>query len=180
MRASDAVMRCRCKIILALVQGKTPAMIADGCLCAKSQVYRVGGRFLEHGLAGLADWREENGDTKVDRTYQGELLGVVDGSPQDHGYRRPTWMQELLVLVLAERTGIAISVSTMSRLLGRLAVRLGRPMPIVNCPWSRSRRTRRLAAARSATSGWASLSCTSTAGCPTSFRLLKRFYLGRC
>jgi transposase len=148
MRASDAVMRCRCKIILALVQGKTPTMIADGGLCAKSQVYRVGGRFLEHGLAGLADRREDNGDTKVDRTYEGELLGVVDGSPRDHGYRRPTWTQELLVLVLGERTGITISVSTMSRLLRRLAVRLGRPKAIVNCPWPAARRARRLRAIR--------------------------------
>jgi DDE superfamily endonuclease/Winged helix-turn helix len=148
MRASNAVMRCRCKIILALVQGKTPTMIADGGLCAKSQVYRVAGRFLELGLAGLVDRREDNGNTKVDQTYERELLGVLDGSPQDHGYRRPTWTQELLVLVLAERIGIMISVTTMSRLLGRLAVRLGRPKPIVNCPWSRPRQARRLRAIR--------------------------------
>jgi transposase len=148
MRASDAVMRCRCKIILALVQGKTPTMIAGGGLCAKSQVYRVAGRFLEHGLAGLADRREDNGSHKVDETYEGELLGILEGSPQDHGYRRPTWTQELLVLVLTKRTGITISVSTMSRLLGRLSVRLGRPKPIVNCPWPKARRARRLRAIR--------------------------------
>ena len=46
-------MRCRCKIILALVQGKTPTMIAQGGLCtAKSQVYRTADRFIEHGLVG--------------------------------------------------------------------------------------------------------------------------------
>jgi transposase len=50
--------------------------------------------------------------------------------------------------VLSERVDITISVSTMSRLLGRLAVRLGRPKPIVNCPWSRDRRARRLRAIR--------------------------------
>lgn len=144
MRASDAVMRCRCKVILALVQGKTPTMIANGGLCAKSQVYRIAGRFVEHGLAGLADRREDNGQTKVDPTYERQLLEVLEESPQDHGYRRPTWTQELLILVLAERTEITISASTMSRLLGRLMVRLGRPKPIVGCPWSKSRRTRRL------------------------------------
>jgi transposase len=57
---------------------------------------------------------------------------------------RPTWTQELLALVLAERTGIRVSVSTMSRLLRRHRVRLGRPKPIVECPWEEARRLRRL------------------------------------
>ena len=90
MRASDGVMRCRCKIILALVQGKTPTMIADGGLCAKSQVYRVADRFLAHGLVGLADRREDNRENKVTDSYGTELLGLIEGSPPEHGYRRPT------------------------------------------------------------------------------------------
>ena len=40
MRAKDAGMRCHCKVVLALVRGTTPTMIAQGGLCAKSQVYR--------------------------------------------------------------------------------------------------------------------------------------------
>ena len=40
-RAKDAGMWCRCKAVLALVQGKTPTMIAQGGFCAKSQVYRA-------------------------------------------------------------------------------------------------------------------------------------------
>jgi transposase len=54
----------------------------------------------------------------------------------------------LLIAVLAARTEVTISVSTMSRLLGRLRVRLGRPKPIVGGPWSRTRRARRLRAIR--------------------------------
>jgi transposase len=146
MRASDAVMRCRCKIILSLVQGKTPTMIAQGGLCAKSQVYRVADRFIEHGPVGLADRREDNGENKVTDAYGMELLRLIEGSPQEHGYRRPTWTQELLVLVLAERTGIRVSVTTVCRLLRQLGIRLNRPKPTVNCPWPRSRRTRRLRA----------------------------------
>ena len=146
MRASDAVMRCRCKIILSLVQGKAPTMIAQGGLCAKSQVYRVADRFIEHGPVGLADRREDNGENKVSDTYGADLLRLIEGSPQEHGYRRPTWTQELLVLVLGERTGIRVSVTTMCRLLRQLGVRLNRPKPTVNCPWPRSRRTRRLRA----------------------------------
>ena len=132
MRASDAVMRCRCKVILSLVRGKTPTMIAQGGLCAKSQVYRVADRFIEHGPVGLADRREDNGENKVTDTYGAELLRLIEGSPQEHGYRRPTWTQELLVLVLGERTGIRVSVTTMCRLLRQLGIRLNRPKPTVS------------------------------------------------
>ena len=144
MRAKDAVMRCRCKVVLALVQGKTPTMIAQGGLGAKSQVYRVAERFIEHGLAGLADRREDNGERKITQDYKIELLRLVEQSPQEFGYRRPTWTQELLVLVLAERTNISIGTSAMSRLLRRLGIRLKRPKPIVECPWTKACRTRRL------------------------------------
>src|SRR3954452_23498990 len=116
-RAQDAGMRCSCKIILALVQGRTPTLIARGGLGAKSQVYRVAGRFLTGGLAGLADRREDNGQPKITPAYQAELLPLVEGSPREYGYRRPAWTQELLARVLAERVDIAISAATMSRLL---------------------------------------------------------------
>lgn len=144
MRAKDAGMRCRCKAILSLVQGRTPTIIAQGGLCAKSQVYRVAERFIASGLSGLVDRREDNGECKITEAYEVELLGLVEESPQEFGYRRPTWTQELLILVLADRVGISISVSAMSRLLKRLGIGLKRPKPIVNCPWKKAHRTRRL------------------------------------
>lgn len=146
VRAKDAGMRCRCKVVLGLVQGRTPSMIAQGGLCAKSRVYRVAERFIAHGLTGLADRHEDNGESKVSEFYQTELLRLIDESPQEFGYRRPTWTQELMILVLFERTDVVISVSTMSRLLKRIGIGLKRPKPIVNCPWKKSRRTRRLRA----------------------------------
>ena len=146
MRAKGAGMRCRCKVVLALVQGTTPTMITQGGLCAKSQVYRIAERFLTEGLAGLADGREDNGVRKITRVYESELLGLVEESPRESGYRRPTWTQELLILVLAERIGITISASAMSRLLSRLGIGLKRPKPIVNCPWKKAHRSRRLRA----------------------------------
>jgi transposase len=141
----EAVLRCRCKVILALVQGKSPTTIATGGLCSASQVYRVADRFIAQGLAGLADRREDNGENKVTEFYEHELLYVVAGSPRDHGYLRPTWTQELLSLVLEARTGVKVSTTTVCRLLKRFRVRLGRPKPIVGCPWPKSRRLRRLA-----------------------------------
>ena len=143
-RARDAGLRCRCKVILALVRGSTPTRIAQGGLCAKSQVYRVAGRFLAGGLAGLADRREDNGQPKITPAYKAELFRLVEESPQEFGYRRPTWTQELLILVLAERVEIAVSAATLSRLLGRLGIGLKQPKPIVQCPWKKARRRRRL------------------------------------
>ncbi len=121
-------------------------MIARGGLGAKSQVYRVAGRFLTGGPAGLADRREDNGQPKITPAYRAELLRLVEGSPREFGYRRPTWTQELLARVLAERVEVAISAAAMSRLLGRLGVGLRRPKPVVKCPWKEARRRRRLRA----------------------------------
>ena len=69
---------------------------------------------------------------------------AVACSPRDYGYLRTTWTQEVLVRVAAERTGITVSTTTVCRLLKRHRVRLGRPKPIVGCPWPKARRMRRL------------------------------------
>jgi len=140
----DAVLRVRCKVIISLVQGNSPRKIHEAKLASESQVYRVIRRFREDRLAGLVDRREDNGDSQISWYYESELCEVVAGSPQDYGHRRPTWTQELLIKVLKKRTGIKISVTTMSRLRKRLGIRLGRPKPIVGCPWSKARKTRRL------------------------------------
>src|SRR5262249_15764883 len=87
--------------------------------CYRNPVYRVAERFLTGGLAGLADRREDNGQPKIPPAYQAELLRLVEESPRQFGYRRPSWTQELLARVLAERVEVAISAASMSRLLGR-------------------------------------------------------------
>lgn len=143
--AVNATVRNHCKIILSLVTGKGARAIEASGLCSTSQVYRVAERFVEHGPPGLADQREDNGETKADEDYQSVLLDVVaSSSPRHYGYRRPTWTQELLVLVLKKKTGIRVSTTTMSRVLKRLKIRLGRPKPIVGCPWKKRRRIRRI------------------------------------
>lgn len=143
----DAVQRNRCKIVVSLVAGNTPATIARSGCFSLSHVYRTADRFIEEGLTALADAREDNGDRKVDEHYEAQLLKVIgESSPRDFRYRRPTWTQELLILVLAKITGVRISCATMSRALKRLNVRLGRPKPIVGCPWKKRRRVRRIRA----------------------------------
>jgi transposase len=145
MTSSDVGFRLRCTIVLNLVRGESTEKMSQILGCSVSQVYRIAWRFVEEGEIGLADRREDNGETKVDESYQAELLRLVaEDCPQDHGYRRPTWTQELLLLVMEETTGIRISQSRMSRLLRELEIRLGRPKPVVGCPWNKARRTRRL------------------------------------
>lgn len=144
-RSPDAEVRCRAKVVLSLVRNCSASQIHQGGLCSVSQVYRVARRFVEEGgLLSLADRREDNGDGRVTEEYEWRLLIAVALSPRDYGYRRPTWTQELLGMVLKQQTGIQVSCTTICRLLKRNKVRLGRPKPLVGCPWKKGRRTRRL------------------------------------
>ena len=143
--AMNVMLRNHCKIILSLVAGNGARAIAKAGLSSTSQVYRVAYRFVEEGPSGLADRREDNGETKADEYYQSILLEIVaSSSPRRYGYRRSTWTQELLVLVLEKKTGIRVSTTTMCRVLKRLKIRLGRPKPIVGCPWKKQRRIKRI------------------------------------
>jgi len=144
MRSSDAGLRIRCKIIRNLVRGESPTRIANILAVSRSHVYETAHDFLARGVEGLFDRRADNGEPKVHEAYIATVLEAVAGSPQQHGYQRPTWTQELLILVAQQRTGVKISVSTMSRLLAELKIRRGRPKPTVACPWSKQAKTRRL------------------------------------
>jgi transposase len=141
---TDAALRCRHLIILNLLSGKAAALIHTVLHCSATQVYRVAHRFLDDGEAGLADRREDNGRHKVTWHYEWCLRQAVAGSPRDYGQRRPTWTQELLAVVLEQRTGILLSTATLSRLLRRHKIRRGRPKPIVGCPWPKAKKQRRL------------------------------------
>lgn len=148
MRAPDAAFRMRCKIVRHLALGRRPSEIRRILECAESSLYRIAHRFIDRGLEGLCDRREDNGEVKVHETYVATVLTAVEGRPQEYGYDRTTWTQELLVLVAQAQTGVRISCSTMCRLLSRCDVRRGRPKPIVDCPWSKRAKTRRLNAIR--------------------------------
>lgn len=144
MRSSDPELRMRCKIIRNLVRGESPTRIAKILGSARSHVYHTAHRFLAQGVEGLFDRRVDNGEPKVQEAYIATVLEAVAGSPQQHGYQRPTWTQELLILVAQRRTGVKVSPSTMSRLLAVLKIRHGRPKPTVACPWSKHAKMRRL------------------------------------
>jgi transposase len=134
----------RCQIILLANKRRSSREIGEVVDCHRSWVSRVIGAFGERGEAALMDGREDNGQEKLTEEFLGELYRVVRGRPTDFGYPRPTWTQELLILVMAEGTGVRVSVSTMSRALHRNGARRGRPRPRVRCPWPKALKEARL------------------------------------
>ena len=141
---SEAGLAMRCQIILHAAKGRSSRVIAEALGCHRSWVSRVIGRFVSHGEASLMDGREDNGELKLDEWYLGQLHELVSAGPTDYGERRPTWTRELLVKVMARRTGMWIHVTTMSRALKQIRARRGRPRPVVRCPWSKRAKNKRI------------------------------------
>src|SRR5262245_27733894 len=141
-RCRQAGLRLRYLIIINLLNGRGGYEPAAVLGVHNSTVYRVAQRFREQGEWGLLDGRQDNGSAKLDERYLDTLYRVVRSSPQQHGWRRPTWTRELLVETLARQTGVRIHVATMSRALTH--ARRRRPRPTVRGPWSAAAKTRRL------------------------------------
>lgn len=143
----DKGLAVRCQIVLLAGKQRARVAIAESLGCSLSWIGRVIGRFRELGIAGLIDRREDNGPSKLDERYLSVLYDVVAGSPQQHGYTRPTWTRELLGTVMEKLAGVRVHVGTMSRALRLIQARRGRPRPVVNCcPWPTARKNRVLAA----------------------------------
>ena len=97
-----------------------------------------------YGEAGLYDGRADNGHDKLSEDYLQRLHTIVSRTPQDYGWRRPTWTRELLIETMVRLLGVRIHVTTMSRALALIKARRGRPKPTVGCPWHKAAKTRRL------------------------------------
>lgn len=143
--SGKAQMRTRYMIVLLYDQGFGAESIAETLGCASSTASRVGRRFEALGLAGLVDGRSEPKATCVTDDHAALLCDLLDGSPRDHGWRRPTWTQELLQLALQEATGVPFSRASVARLLRKVGARKGRPRATVGCPWPKRKREARLA-----------------------------------
>jgi transposase len=145
----DKGLALRCQVVLLADKGRRRGQIAEGAGCSVSWVNRIVARFYDHGIAGLLDRREDNGQVKLDERYLALLYDLVAGSPQDYGYSRPTWTRELLAELMRRFTGVKVHPATMSRALRQIGARRGRPKPTVGCPWSKTAKNRRIAAIES-------------------------------
>jgi len=126
-----------------LLRGRCVANIVRSLHVGRSTVYEVATRFRDCGEVGLVDRREENGDRKLDEAYLAKLHEVVAASPQDYGWRRPTWTRDRLAETMTWETGVRIHTSTMSTALKIISARQGRPKPTVGCLWSKRAKNRR-------------------------------------
>jgi transposase len=145
-KTRDVGVRTRALIILHAAAGKGTAAIADAVCYHPSAVLKVVHRFVTEGEAGWRDHREENGYLKVNDELRGALVACVHGSPEDYGWARPTWTQELLARQLAHDTRVRVSASTVARTLADLGVRWGMARPTVACPWAPAVKGRRVRA----------------------------------
>src|SRR5262249_21465626 len=116
-RCRVAAVRIRYLVIVNLLNGRSAYQTAEVLGVHNTTVYRVARRFRDHWEWGLWDAREDNGQTKVDDGYLSVLYRVVRGTPQQYGWRRPTWTRELLIETLVRQTGVRVHVTTMSRAL---------------------------------------------------------------
>src|ERR1700693_2191811 len=139
-----ALVRLRYLVVFNRGRGRRPREIEPILHMHNTTIYRLAKRFCQRGEASLWDGREDNGAGKLSEAYLGILNDVVRSSPQDHGWRRPTWTRELLVATMVRKTGVRIHAATMSRALALIKARRGKPRPRVKCPWHPAVKTRRL------------------------------------
>ena len=104
-KTRDAGLRTRALIVLHAAGGKTSGDIAEAIGYDPSAVLKVIHRFLAEGEDGLRDHRADNGRPKVDAALRETLCALVAGSPEDYGWARPTWTQELLARQLTAIPG---------------------------------------------------------------------------
>jgi transposase len=144
LKTRDAAYRTRVRVVLLYAQGWGATRIAEALGCASCTALRVVHRFLQEGEAGLQDARRDNGTPKVDTDMLQALTELVGGVPQQFGWQRTNWTRELMAEALEAFTGQRVSVTTVSRMLGRIRARWGMARPTVLCPWSKQRKGRRL------------------------------------
>jgi transposase len=147
-RSTSADQRIRCRVVLKVAAGRSCNAASRELGCAPSTAVRIVARFRAEGEAALLDHRNENGWHKIDADVRGGVCEILTGTPEDHGFMRPTWTLEILRSVVEQILRVLLSLSSLWTLLRELRVRWGRPRPIVACPWRTRRRQRRIAKLR--------------------------------
>ena len=143
-KSGDPATALRFHAVAELGAGHRKSEVARRLSMAISTVVGAARRFLEKGDAGLLDQRANNGRAKVDEGFLLELWNVLEGTPEDHGWTRPTWTRELLCKEMVRRGFPEVAICTMGRALWAIGARVGSPKPVVTCPWRSERRKRRI------------------------------------
>lgn len=147
-KAGDFATVMRFYAVALLGNGKSSPTVADILCIAVSTVVRAAHAYLAEGVNGLYDKRRGNGRRKANGAFRVRLTDLLRRTPEDFGWRRPTWTRELLCRQMEREGRAAVSVSTMGRALAHIGARLGTPKPVVLCPWKRDAREAKLAEIR--------------------------------
>ncbi len=147
-RSRDPATALRFLAVARLALGHSTPRVASDLEIARSTVVKAAQRFASGGVEGLYDRRRHNGHAKVDNAFRHRLALVLLRTPDEFGWRRPSWTRELLCLQMRRDGFVAIAVCTMGRALACIGARLGMPKPVVLCPWPREARERVLAEIR--------------------------------
>jgi transposase len=139
-RTGDPATAHRFLMVARYGRGWCCSRVAAVLCSAVSTVAAAVHRFMAEGPEGLLDRRAHNGGRKVDARFLAVLKDVLNATPLDFGWERPTWTRELLALEMEQRGHARVSVSAMGRALAAIKARRGRPKPIVLCPWPRRKR----------------------------------------
>jgi transposase len=152
-RSDDLSTALRFLIVARLGLRKTSCEVEGELGVARATVVRTAHRYAEQGVAGLYDKRRDNGNPKIDDAFRHRVVVLLRRTPEDVGWRRPTWTRELLCLQMTREGWPPVAVTTMGRVLARIGARIGVPKPVVLCPWKRDARERRLAEIRALEAG---------------------------
>ncbi len=134
----------RFQVVAAVASGISRSEAARRLDLACSTAIAAVERYVARGIPGLYDQRHRNGAAKVDSAFRAALDEALLKTPDAFGWRRPTWTRELLCLEMKRRGFPRVAACTVGRALCRIGARLGRPKPIVGCPWGERRKARRL------------------------------------
>lgn len=144
-RTGDPATAMRFLVVARLGLRLSSVRVANDLDVARSTVVRTAARFAADGAVGLEDQRRHNGKAKVDEPFRRRIVQLLQRTPQDFGWMRPTWTRELLGLQMHREGRAAVAVCTIGRVLASVGARLGMPKPVVLCPWPRDERLRVLA-----------------------------------
>lgn len=147
-KSGDPGVIRRAQVVASAAGGYSAPETAQMLVCATSFVYKTLLAFVAQGWFALLDGRSGNGNLKADANFRRVVRNLLDRSPRDYGFVRPTWTRELLVLVAEEETSVRVSVCVMGRTLRAVGARRGRPKPIVDGTLGERQQRRRLAAIR--------------------------------
>lgn len=123
---SVAVFR-RAKAVQLSADGWKTHEIAEAVQRDRSAVIRWLYRFDEEGLHAIEPRKSSGRPPKTNEVYHAELKQAAETPPTELGYAFTRWTLDNLCEHLKRKTGVDLTNSRISRLLGAMGFRYGRP-----------------------------------------------------